>query len=165
MIFVTVGTQLPFDRLAQAVDGWAAAHPDTKVFGQLGTPSRKGYLPRNFDWRANLSPTEFDKSMEQCSLIVAHAGMGSILSALRLRKPIVVLPRLAAMGEHRSDHQVATAKRMGERRGVYVAWEETALAPLIDKLLDPNAREDFEPMGKFADPGLIEALRRQIFAA
>lgn len=165
MIFLTVGTQLPFDRLARAVDEWAGANTDTGVFGQIGNPDRNGYLPHNFNWRANLTPTEFDDAVGNCSLIVAHAGMGSILSALRSRKPIIVLPRLAAMGEHRSDHQVATAKRMGGRRGVHVAWEEDALAPLIDRVLDGGFHEEFEPMEKFADPGLIEALRRQIITA
>ncbi len=35
MIFVTVGEQLPFDRLVRAVDEWAAAS-GKEVFAQIG---------------------------------------------------------------------------------------------------------------------------------
>ena len=45
MIFVTVGTQLPFDRLVRAVDAWAAEHPQVDVFGQIGPAS---FRPKHF---------------------------------------------------------------------------------------------------------------------
>ena len=49
MIFVTVGTQLAFDRMIKAVDEWAGARGRTDVFAQVGpaaqahpTPTPKG---------------------------------------------------------------------------------------------------------------------------
>ena len=35
MIFATVGTQLPFDRLIAAVDRWAGTRPGREVFAQI----------------------------------------------------------------------------------------------------------------------------------
>ena len=55
-------------------------------------------------------------------MIYAHAGMGTILSALKQDKPIIIVPRLASLKEHRNDHQIATAMRMDELGYVYVAY-------------------------------------------
>ena len=46
MIFVTVGTQLPFDRLIRAVDNWAKAAGRRDVFAQIGPAS---YRPLHID--------------------------------------------------------------------------------------------------------------------
>lgn len=165
MIFLTVGTQLPFDRLAKAVDEWAARNPDVEVFGQIGKPARDGYLPRFFDWRSSLAPEDFSAQVERCAMIVAHAGMGSILTALDRRRPIILLPRREALGEHRSEHQVSTAKRMEDKRGLHVAWETEDVAPLIDKVRADAAQSDFEPIGPYAEAGLINALRQQIIGS
>ena len=64
-------------------------------------------------------------------LVVAHAGIGSIVSAAELGRPIVVLPRRAAFGEHTSDHQVETVSRLHGRPGVHVAETEGDLAGCI----------------------------------
>ena len=42
-------------------------------------------------------------------VVIAHDEMGSIITALEMGKPIVVMPRRAELGEHRNDHQVAAA--------------------------------------------------------
>ena len=36
MIFVTVGSQLPFDRLVMTMDEWAGLNKETKVVVQMG---------------------------------------------------------------------------------------------------------------------------------
>lgn len=123
MIFLTVGTQLPFDRLVTIVDEWASSS-GVSVFAQVG-PTKKVF--NNIEWRDFIDPDEFDKYFESASLVVAHAGMGSILSALSYGKPIVVFPRVAAFGEHRNDHQLATARRFAENEDVDVAFEEVDL--------------------------------------
>jgi len=131
MIFATVGTQLPFDRLIRAVDDWAGAAPGRTVIAQTG---RGKYQPRNAECRATIEPAEFQRLIREAEVIVSHAGMGTILSALELGKPIVLLPRLAAKGEHRNDHQLATAERFGVRSLVRVAQDETQIGPLLDAL-------------------------------
>lgn len=160
MIFLTIGTQLPFDRLVRAVDEWRADRPDAEVFGQIADPGETGYRPLNFEWRAMLSPQDFDEMLDRASLIVAHAGMGSIISALMRGAPAIIMPRRAEFKEHRNDHQIATAKRLGERPGVNVAWDEAELPKLLDKLTLET--ETKEPIGPFAAPSLIEAIRTEI---
>jgi hypothetical protein len=43
------------------------------------------------------------------------------------------MPKRASLGEHRSDHQVATAERLGQRQGIIVAWDEKDLVTKLDR--------------------------------
>ena len=115
MIFLTVGTQEPFDRLVRAVDAWCGKRDYREIFAQINNPGRNGYRPRNMEWTPTLSPAAYDDRMATADLIVAHAGMGSIITALSLAKPILILPRRADAKEQRNDHQIATAQRFASR--------------------------------------------------
>jgi UDP-N-acetylglucosamine transferase subunit ALG13 len=155
LIFVTVGTQLPFDRLVAAVDRWAGAHsqPERRVFGQIGPTDLR---PRHIEWRDYVSPAECQNRMREARVIVAHAGMGTILSALELGKPLVVMPRRAALGEHRNDHQLATARRLAEIGGLNIAFDEGELARTLDSV-DRLGRG--ERIGQYAADRFVSALR------
>lgn len=128
MIFVTVGTQLPFDRLIREVDR-LASEVGLEVFAQTGNCS---YKPRSIRWEMFVSPGDFEMHMEQANLLISHAGVGSILAAQRFGKPIVICPRFANLGEHRNDHQVATCKQLIGRPGITVAFEMDKLRASID---------------------------------
>lgn len=71
--------------------------------------------------------------MQIAQVIVSHAGMGSLLTALRHRRPILIMPRKASLGEHRNDHQMATARWMEGRPGVTVAWDEAMIGEALDR--------------------------------
>jgi hypothetical protein len=91
-VFVAVGTQLAFDRLVRTVDAWAADHPEIDVFAQVGPGA---YEPVAMQSEAFLPLREFDERSHAADLLVTHAGTGCILTALELKKPIVVMPRRA----------------------------------------------------------------------
>lgn len=131
MIFVTVGTQLPFDRMIRAVDAWAAGEGRNDVFAQVGNTT---YRPEHIACKAMLEPNEFYETLASASLIISHAGMGSIISAIELGKPIIVVPRKAALGEHRNDHQLATARSFQKSSRVTVAFDETELVEKLRRL-------------------------------
>jgi len=152
VIFVTVGTQLPFDRLISAVDGWAAVTATRDVFAQIGPGA---YVPQHIESGAFIAPEECRRRMEEADAIVAHAGMGTIISALQLGKPIVVMPRRAALGEHRNDHQLATARRFRELGSVLVAEDAGELTASLSQVaaLTPGQR-----ISPYASPQLIDAL-------
>lgn len=161
MILLTVGTQLPFGRLVRAVDAWCAESGRSDVVGQIGDIDPVGYRPRHFEWRAFIPPQALDELMGEAELIIAHAGMGSIISALQHAKPIVIMPRRADLGEHRSDHQLATAARFEGRPGVYVAREESALGAALNGAL-AHASGAFQALSDYAEPRLTESMRRFI---
>ncbi len=157
MIFLTLGTQLPFDRLVEATDKFAATHNDIEIFGQITEPGVDGYTPDHFEWVKFLEPDAYQAFYDKADIIVAHAGMGSIISALTTAKPIVIMPRKASLGEHRNEHQLATAEKFQNRSGVYIAWEQDQLGDRIEQALtDKDA--DAKKASPFADPSLISAI-------
>ncbi len=156
MIFVTVGTELPFDRLVMAVDQWAGQHPGVEVFAQIGEGASS---PRNIQYSPFLSATEFTRRFQEADTIIAHAGMGSILSALRYEKPIIVMPRKASLGEQRNEHQLATARRLLKLGKISVSFDETELAQQLDLL---DALVPKEGIGPFASSELITGLQNFI---
>jgi UDP-N-acetylglucosamine transferase subunit ALG13 len=156
VIFATVGTQLPFDRMIAALDKWAGAQPGREVFAQVG-PGQ--FVPRHIEHRSFIAPAECRARMAAADAIVAHAGMGTILTALEMGKPILVVPRRASLGEHRNDHQLATARRLAETGRLLVAYDEHQLAERLDEL---QRRERQERISPFASDQLINALRRFI---
>lgn len=153
-IFVTVGAQMPFDRMIKAVDAWARLRGRDDVFAQIGPAE---YLPTHVKWTKFLEPPEFAAHYRDASVIVAHAGTGSILQALELGKPILVMPRRAALRETRNDHQVATAERFQALGRIPVAWDEEDLAAQLDGI-DSLVRG--RTVGPHASPQLLSRLRR-----
>jgi UDP-N-acetylglucosamine transferase subunit ALG13 len=131
VIFVTVGGQLPFDRLVHTVDQWAADQHRSNVFAQIGSSQ---HPPGYVQWQRFLSPPDFQAKARSADVIIAHAGMGSILTALDIGRPIIVMPRRAHLGEHRNDHQWATVNRLGKDVGIIVAANEEALLEQLGRL-------------------------------
>lgn len=161
MIFLTVGTQLPFDRLVKALDSWAGARGRSDIFGQIADPGPDGYRPKNFPFTANVPPADFQQRCRDAALIVAHAGMGSLITAMTFGKPILVMPRRGHLNEHRNDHQFATAEKLGNRPGVAVALDEAELAAKLDAMA-AEGTAGAATLPPFADEKLIAAVRSAI---
>jgi UDP-N-acetylglucosamine transferase subunit ALG13 len=142
VILLTVGTQLPFDRLVRIVDRLAPALPEP-VFAQVGHGS---YQPANMQWRPFVGPIEFERRIDECSLIISHAGIGTVVMAQKHRKPMILFPRRAALDEHRNDHQLATVRALGARPGIRVALEEADLVALVEAPPPPP-----EPLGNLPE--------------
>jgi UDP-N-acetylglucosamine transferase subunit ALG13 len=157
-LFVTVGTQVPFDRLVRTVDAWVAENGGgVEAFAQVGPCD---YRPRHMQWAEFIDAGECRRQVQRATAVVAHAGMGSIITALELGKPIIVMPRRANLGEHRNDHQLATARSLLSQGKVTVAFDEGHLVEKLqqmEQLLAANRR-----IAKHASPRLIAALRQFI---
>lgn len=159
MIFLTVGNELPFPRLIEAVDRWCSVHPEEKVFGQIGPLSSNETRPANFQWVEFVAPEVYQKKFQEAELIIGHAGIGTIITALSLSKPVMIMPRLAARREHRNDHQLATAERFSKRKGVYVVEDENALVAALGQRQILFGEFRLEPLCPFADQRLIDTIR------
>ncbi len=158
MIFLTVGTQLPFDRLTRAMDRLAPmlAQP---VFGQIG---RATYVPRNFRAAVSMGPAEFEQCFRDAKIVVAHAGIGTVLKAQQLAKPLILVARRLSLGEVHNDHQLATCSQLRGRPGIYVADDETELEDLLIRRELSQAHGSLETTGRAI---FIANLRRYFEAA
>ena len=156
MIFVTVGSQLPFDRLVGAVDVWAAERPDEELSGQVGDTT---HPPAHFASVSTMSPEEYQRRFAEADLIVGHAGMGTIIAALDLGKPLLMLPRLGSLKESRNDNQVGTARHFRSFGLFEVVETESEIPERIDHML-ANLERYRSASDVFAvGDGLIAAIR------
>ena len=141
---------MPFDRLIRMLDE-IAPQLDEEIVAQV---NGSGYLPRHINTIDMLPPDEFDRLFSSARLIVAHAGIGTIITAMQQQKPIIIFPRIAALGEHRNEHQLATAEKMKEAGWVYVANTKEELSELLQT-------PDLHPLctiGGSASESLVESI-------
>jgi UDP-N-acetylglucosamine transferase subunit ALG13 len=123
------------------------------VLAQIGPSDLR---PQFIKYRPFFSPTEFSRHFAATELIIAHAGMGSIINAMSQGKPILVMPRSASLHEHRNDHQISTARRFRELGRILVAMDVQELDAQLSRLESiPTA----SPTGLYASPELLDAVR------
>ena len=147
MILLTVGTLTPFDRLVRAIDQLAGdGFFDQPVVAQIGTTR---FRPRHMDAFASLERSEFEERIASASYLIAHAGMGTIFSALEHHKALVVVPRLKRYGEHVNDHQVSTARKFAQLGHVLAAFTVEELPAVL------SSAGSFAPKPRVANPEAI----------
>ena len=132
MIFLTVGTQFPFDRLVKAIDDACENGLfNEEIFAQIGDSS---YKPRNFRYVKFLEKIHFDSRFKDALKIISHAGIGTVTMAMDYSKPLLVLPRLARHGEIVNDHQLDIARKFAKSDYLLVAYDTKELWQKIEEL-------------------------------
>lgn len=155
LIFLTVGTQLSFDRLVRAVD---------QIQPSIGIPvvaqlASGNYCPQNFiETHEELSKSAYEDIFSRASIIVSHAGMGTIITARLSGKPVIVMPRVAAKGEHRNDHQTSTCDHLTGMDSLYVVRD---CNELLDAILHASKQPAAEALKEPTE--FIANLRYSIF--
>jgi UDP-N-acetylglucosamine transferase subunit ALG13 len=132
MIFVAVGTQFPFDRLIRYVDEWCGANQHQGI-AQIAEGE---YLPKHMQYEKFMTTDVFNQHLKSADLIISHAGMGNIITAVEAHKPIIVMNRQFELGEHRNNHQADGLEWMGQLPGVYTASTQEQLLALLNHLPD-----------------------------
>lgn len=105
MILVLLGTQdKPFTRLLKELDKLIEEKIITdKVIVQAGLTKYESKNMEIFD----LKPVdELMKLQSMADIIITHGGVGSILSAVKMKKKVIAVPRLQEYGEHTNNHQI-----------------------------------------------------------
>lgn len=133
MIFVTVGSQkFPFNRLIEKVDQMAGEKVITEeVFIQTGAGS---YIPRSCSYQAFYDRDHFTDMIEQCSILITHGGAGTVVDAVKRRKKVIVVPRLARYGEHVNDHQLQLAGKFYEMNLAYMCRDLNDLPKMVERI-------------------------------
>ena len=125
-VVVTVGTnRFDFRRLVERV--LAIVPPGVEVVWQTGWTDTSGL---GIDAHVLMASEELSAAMRASDLVIAHAGAGSAISAMRAGHRPVLVPRQARHGEHVDDHQVQIAAELGSQglatplRVEDLTWEE-----------------------------------------
>lgn len=159
MIFLTVGGEkYPFDRLVRAIDEAVASGALTgPVFGQVGSAD---YLPVHYPCARYLEFPEMVHNIDRAEIVIAHAGVGTVLLALSRGKIPVIFPRRPEFGEHLDDHQVEFARRAAGA-GKVLSAEETGELINLARNFDSASAARPSP-GESLKENLIQYLRRVV---
>jgi UDP-N-acetylglucosamine transferase subunit ALG13 len=109
-VVVTVGMERSFRRLIERV-----AHilpPDAEVLWQTGPTPLEGL---GLEARPFVAASGLDQAMREADVVVAHAGCGSALAALRAGRYPVLVPRDPHHGEVVDVHQIEIARWLGQQ--------------------------------------------------
>jgi UDP-N-acetylglucosamine transferase subunit ALG13 len=138
LIFLTVGTwRIGYDRLVKAIDELVDSGViNEEVVAQIGYSS---YEPKHMTVMRFCSPDEFAEMISKARIVISHAGMGTIIEAVKQTKPIIVLPRKSKLGEVDNDHQFTTAKQLQTEGKLLAAYD---VSELPEKL---KQAENFTP--------------------
>jgi UDP-N-acetylglucosamine transferase subunit ALG13 len=154
LIFATVGTHhQPFERFLHSVLALAAGMELVVQHGHTAPlPSASSVC-----WRQWLTPEEMDARMREAAIVITHAGVASVVDALRAGHRPVVVARRCHLGEHVDEHQLQIVTALGAM-GLVVPFRadmtiETTLAP-------PRSAS----MG-WPPPGLKTVVRHTVFEA
>ncbi|MBE2975905.1 PssE/Cps14G family polysaccharide biosynthesis glycosyltransferase [Priestia megaterium] len=137
MILITVGTQnFSFNRLLKMVDELMEDKVITdKVLGQVGYSSYQPIYYEGFGFKPESEMTEL---IELADIMITHAGVGTITTALQLRKKVIVVPRLKQYGEHVDDHQLEIAQAYRQKGYIELAKNKEELAYLLKNINSIN---------------------------
>lgn len=117
-VVVTLGTmqKYGFHRAVEAIQRVLAQLPRApeSILWQTGCTDVSGL---GIQGRELVPSDELSNAIAEADLVIAHAGVGSALTALSLGKSPVLIPRQAEFGEHIDDHQLMIAQFL-QRRGL-----------------------------------------------
>ena len=151
MILVTIGLMYGFDRLIKEMDK-IAGRVDEAVIMQIGETT---YKPKNAEYFRFTSNEEIDRLYEDARVVVCHAGVGSILTALEHGKPVIAVPRRKKYGEHVDDHQLEIARELEKEGRIRVVCDVGELEKVlgdvstVSKTLVENEGELVKALGKY----------------
>lgn len=149
-IFVMFGTQdKRFDRLLNAILE-SDFIKNNDVYVQLGYT--KGTY-KGIHCQEYYTEEELIHQIEIADLIITHAGVGAIVSALKQKKRVIVVPRLGQFKEQNNDHQVQIMERFDEQGYIIPCTDLSQLDEVV------NNAYNFEPKEYVADKqGIINEI-------
>ena len=136
MIFVTVGTTMPFDELLAEVDRLAG----NGFFGEpvLCQVGRSAYRPAHCDWFEN--KPNLDDEFAQASGSIVHGGTGSTIEAIVTAKPFVAVANPRA----KDDHQAEFLSYLCENRTLFWTRDPCALSEVWHQALQAPTKPPSE---------------------
>lgn len=86
-----------------------------------------------------IDPDELLELHKKARIIITHAGTGSLIKAITLKKKVIAVARLAKFSEHVDDHQLEILAEF-EKLKYVLAWREnTSLKEVLERI------DDFTP--------------------
>jgi UDP-N-acetylglucosamine transferase subunit ALG13 len=153
LIFATVGTHhQPFERLVHAAIVLAAGR---ELVIQHGHTPRL-HSARSVRWQRWLAPDEMEAMMSEATLVIAHAGVATVVDAVRAGQRPLVMARRRHLGEHVDDHQLQIVEALAAM---------DLIVPAGDDGVAPQTTSVCAERVAWPPPGLKAAVRRTALGA
>ena len=163
MIFVTVGNSIKgveFHRLIREMDDIARDLKED-VVAQIGFIKDPPRHIRSFSYMNYL---EIQDYFRQASMIVGHCGVGTVINGLGYGKPVILVPRSKAQGEHIDDHQFELAYKLKGVEGIFVVEDVAQLRSTILEVRRLLERKELQPHFSDKRVGLLTFMRNYVEA-
>lgn len=149
MIFVILGTQdKKFPRLLEAIQKQIDAGKISKkeeIIVQAGSTKFESKDMKILDY---MSVRKFEECIEKADVVICHAGVGTILTALKKGKKIIAAARLKQYGEHVNDHQLQILDNF-TKEGYILALEDFDKIDILLKQVKSFTPAKFKSNKKF----------------
>ena len=138
-VFATLGT---FDAPFARMDELAAllARSGRRVLFQYGN-NAEPKPAENLTAVQWLPFDEMARRLRETPVVVAHAGVGILMSSLRQGRRPVVVPRRAEFGEHVDDHQLQIARKLAGRGLAVALLDEVSPEEMCARILSLDPAE------------------------
>ena len=149
MIFVILGTQdKKFPRLLEAIQKQideGKIDKKEEIVVQAGSTKFESKDMKIVDF---LSVNEFEELIDKADIIICHAGVGTILTALKKGKKIIAAARLKKYGEHVNDHQLQILDNF-TKKGYILPLEDFNKIDVLIKQAKDFVPKEFKSNKKF----------------
>lgn len=128
--FVTVGFErMPFDRLIRGIDDLVMEGilSETTLVQRGHTP----YVPEHCRCVNFLNFEEMVSAIQECDVVISHAGVGTILLCHDLGFRPIVVPRRGDLREHVDNHQMEFGRVMSAEQIVFLAEHTKFLGEML----------------------------------
>jgi UDP-N-acetylglucosamine transferase subunit ALG13 len=131
-----------------------AAEIEEEVIFQIGNTS---YFPQNGRYFRYTTYIDSIKFLQEARLIVSHCSTGAVINAKKFGKPLVVVPRRKAYGEHFDEHQIELAQVIEKEGSVRVVYDIKRLKEEVLRILSEEKEENLVSPKK--PEGIIKAIQ------
>lgn len=153
MIFVTVGTQKQqFTRLLEMLEKSEELKND-EIIVQSGYTKYESNRLKLIDF---VSFEKMEEYIDKSEFVISHGGVGSIFTALKRNKRVLVVPRLSKYKEHINDHQLEICEQLEKDDFILYLKDEKDFDKIIRRI---RRRKNKEYM---SDRSFIDKLRKEI---
>jgi len=140
--FVTVGNATqPFPRLLRTIVEHAERLPQPVTI-QYGN---NDFSCKTCQAVAFMNMEQYAQTLTEATAVVMHAGVGSIIHALRVGKVPIVVPRLSKYREHIDNHQLEIAQSLAGDGKVILVLDVEKLESAVQEALARQADLERRP--------------------
>ena len=105
------------------------------IFVVLGTQDKS----KNMKILDLIPIKDFNSYIKKSKYIISHGGVGTILDAIKMKKKVIVVPRLKEYGEHENNHQIEITDEFAKGGYIIPCKDLNNLGSAIEKI------EKFKP--------------------